>query len=94
MPVLHDFVQDYPYGEKELKKSINIAGIELPTGPIDPRITVGATLLGLLSFLPAFVIAITVATPGAQSPFNFLDRWYPPAVEAVEMKMTKWNTKK
>ena len=83
------FAQDYPYGEKELKKSIGIAGVEVPTGPIDPRIRVAAVLLGLLSFLPIFLVGLIGVTPGTQSPFNFLDRFYPPAIEAKEKKAAK-----
>ena len=81
--------QEYPYGEKELKKSVTVAGLEVPSFGIDPRITVGAAILGLLSFLPISIIGLVAATPGTQSPFNFLDRWYPPAVQAKAAKAAK-----
>lgn len=80
---------DYPYGQKDLKKSINIAGIELPTFGVDPRLTVGATILGLLVPLPLFILTIIGSTPGTKGPFDFLDFVYPPAVEAKKAAMKK-----
>lgn len=53
---------------------------------MDPRIGVGVAILGFLGFVPAFILAITVATPGTKSPFQFLDRFWPPAIEAKKAK--------
>ena len=69
-----------------IKKSISVGGIDVPTGSIDPRARVVVALLGLLGFLPLFVLSIALATPGTRSPFQFLDFVYPPAVDAKNAK--------
>lgn len=73
---------EYPYGEKELPSDINVGGINLPTFGIDRRAVALTSILGLLAFVPLFVLSVVLATPGDKSPFGFLDFVYPPAVTA------------
>lgn len=85
---------EYAYGSKELKKTVTVAGIEVPSFGIDPRITVTAALLGLLSFIPLSIIALIVSTPGTKSPYKFLDRFYPPAINAKNAQNPEIKKKK
>ena len=71
--------QEYPYGEKEIKQEIPVAGIPLPV-PINKQIATYVAILALLAPAPLFVGLVALGTPGFKSPFQFLDRWYPPAV--------------
>jgi hypothetical protein len=66
-----------------------VGGVDLPTGPVDRRAIAAVSLLGLLSFLPLSIVGILANTPGGQSPFNFLDRWYPPAIAEKEAQKSK-----